>query len=103
MTEVFCFVVVDEGSRHVEVYGPSDATGTLPNGTTAWEGWLTSSNMKNVLFMNSSTNEDFFSIEIPIANRAAPAIGVAVLHSTAGLNRHEMIVRGYSDPWVPKV
>jgi hypothetical protein len=103
--EVFCSVYADDTSnRRVVFYGASDASETLVPGSTEDENWLDTDRNKEALFMfTSGSVENIHSIEIPIADRANPAIAVGILEAGGGaLAIHRMLVRGYVDPWVPR-
>jgi len=101
MPAMFGTVFVEDGGGYITIYGCSDASGTLPNSATAWNQWFVDSDMDGAMYVTKNTGESWLPIEIPIANRAAPAIGVGVLQSS-GLNYHMMVVRGYVDPWAPR-
>jgi hypothetical protein len=102
---MFGFIRIEDASgRRTTGYGCSDAALTLPNGNTVHDDWFTDANMAEILFLFSEgAGDSQIAIQIPIANRAAPAIGVGVLFAQGpDLSVHDMVVQGFVDPWAPR-
>ena len=103
MTAMLGTALFQGSSRCCALYGPDGATGTLVTGQTVNPALLLSDvNYKDVMVMTANDRPDQVTpsvLEIPIINRAVPAISYAV---TEAGDEHVAIVRGYVDPWLPE-